>query len=521
MTWVQPARPLGGSPTAPACGSVRAPFPGNKVACTALAVLAGWLCTAPVHAQSIPAPASVPAPTPTSAPPPAADQTASEPGFTTGLFSPSRSTLLGDLGGLRTALGNLGVTLGIQDVNEVLGNVSGGTRRGADYDGVTMVSIGVDTDKAFGLKGGTFNISAFNIRGRNLSTDDLSTLQTASGFEADPTTRLWEVWYQQAFLDDAFDVKFGQQSLDQEFITSQGSALFINTSMGWPMLPSADLYAGGPAYPLSSLGVRLRAQPGGGFTLLAGVFQDNPPGGPFDADGQLLGSTRWGGNFNLRTGALFIAEVQYALNQPSPGQMDDGKHPAGLPGTYKLGFWYDTGAFPSPQFDTTGTSLASPFSNGMPRMVPDNFSVYAVADQVIWQPDPKGPQALGVFARVMGAPNDRNEISFSVNSGVTLKAPLPGRDNDTLGLGFGVAKVSTAVQGFDSATGFFTGTAYPVRTSETFIELTYQIQVAPWWQLQPDFQYVFNPGGGLLNPNQPGKRIGNEAVLGLRSTVLF
>ena len=104
-------------------------------------------------------------------------------------------------------------------------------------------------------------------------------------------------------------MKIGQQSLDQEFMTSQYSGLFLNTMMGWPMLPSADLYAGGPAYPLSSLGIRLRTQLGNGFTALGGVFQDNPPGGPFNADSQLLGSTRWGGNFNLRTGTLFIAEV--------------------------------------------------------------------------------------------------------------------------------------------------------------------------------------------------------------------
>ena len=71
-------------------------------------------------------------------------------------------------------------------------------------------------------------------------------------------------------------MKLGQQSLDQEFMTSQGSGLFLNTMMGWPMLPSADLYAGGPAYPLSSLGVRLRAQPGGGFTALGGVFAGQP-----------------------------------------------------------------------------------------------------------------------------------------------------------------------------------------------------------------------------------------------------
>jgi porin len=124
----------------------------------------------------------------------------------------------------------------------------------------------------------------------------------------------------------------------------------------------------------------------------------------------------------------------------------------------------------------------------------------------------------------MGAPGDRNLISFSVNAGVTLKAPLPGRDDDTLGIGFGIAKVGSAQRGYDA--DFATlqcvpGTVCPIRSSETFLELTYQIQVAPWWQVQPDFQFVFSPGASLQNPNSPSSKIGNEAVLGLRSIVTF
>ena len=346
-------------------------------------------------------------------------------------------------------------------------------------------------------------------------------LQTASGIEADPTTRLWEIWYQQAFFDGRFDVKLGMQSLDQEFMVSQGSSLFMNTMMGWPMLPSADLYAGGPAYPLSSLGVRFRGQPFPGVTALAGVFQDNPPGGPFDNDSQLLGTSRWGGNFNLRTGALFIAELQYALNQPSVGEMDVPGTQLGLPGTYKLGAWFDTASFPDQRYDTNGIPLASPDSNGDPRMDRHNYSFYAVADQMVWRPDPQSPRAVGVFARVMGAPGDRNLIDFSVNAGVTLKAPLPGRDDDTFGIGYGLAKVSGGASNADRDVVQFTGAYTPIRNSESFIEITYQAQVTPWLQLQPDFQYIFMPGAGLANPNDPGQRLNNEAVFGIRANVTF
>ena len=384
-----------------------------------------WFClTAPVAlAQGTPPPSS-------------------GPDFTTGLWT--RSNLLGDAGGLRSALWNYGITFGIQDINEVWGNVSGGIQRGASYDGVTLMSVGLDTQRAFGWQGGTFNISAWNIRGRSISTDNLLNLQTVSGILASPTTRLWEVWFQQSFLDGRFDVKIGQQSLDQEFIVSQYSGLFLNTMMGWPMLPSADLYAGGPAYPLSSLGVRLRAQLGGGFTALGGVFQDNPPGGSFDADSQLLGSTRWGGNFNLRTGALFIAEMQYALNQPSNGDMDYGSQRARAARHLQDGHVDRHRSVPVAALRQYRlVARGSRQHRRIARMLRNNFSIYGVVDQMIWRPTEDSPRSIGVFARMMGAPGDRNLINFSVNAGVTLKAPLPGRDDDTVGIGFGIAKVST------------------------------------------------------------------------------
>ncbi|QXX74861.1 Porin B [Methylovirgula sp. HY1] len=450
------------------------------------------------------------------------EETATEPNFMTGLFASSRSTLLGDMWGLRSALGTYGLTLGIQDTNEGFGNATGGIKQGANYDGLTLMTLGLDTKKAFGLDGGSFNISALQIRGRNLSSTNLLDLQTFSGIAAQPSTRLWELWYQQTFLGGKMDVKVGQQSLDQEFMTSQGSNLFINTMMGWPMLPSADLYAGGPAYPLSSLGARLRGQPFGPVTVLAGVFQDNPAGGPFNDDSQTRGSSAWGGNFlHMNTGALFISEVQYAVNQPSAGDMDDGHHSGGLPGTYKLGAWFDTAAFPSQRYDTAGLSLANPASNGVAAMVPNNFSIYAIMDQMLWRPSADGQQALGVFARIMGAPGDRNLISFSANGGVTLKAPLAGRDNDSFGVGFGVTQVGNAVSNLDQEAVYYAGTSMPVRSTESFVEATYQYQVAPWWQLQPDFQYVIRPGGGIPNPYYPSALLGNEAVFGLRSVVTF
>jgi porin len=419
----------------------------------------------------------------------------------------TQSSLAGDAGGLRPALAAHGVTLTLQDTENLLGNVAGGVRQGATLQGVTTATLQVDTAKALGLPGGTFDVSALQLHGRSLSPYYLDNLQAANGTEADDATRLWELWYDQSFAGGRLDVKLGQQSIDQEFIVSKYSALFVNTMAGWPLVPSADLYAGGPAYPLASLGVRLQAKPNAKFTWLGGVFDDNPPGGTFANDPQ---SRDAGGvRFNLQTGALIISELQLAAS-PLPGRS----------GTYRLGFWVDTAFYPDQAVDAAGRSLADPAGSGNPAQHKGNYSLYAVADQTLWQAKGGGPSVNG-FARIMGAPGDRNLVDLSFNGGLTLSDPLPGRDNDSAGIDFGIAHVSGRTAALNRATVFFSGTETPIRGTETLIELTYQAQVTPWLQVQPDAQFILNPGGGILNPAYPGQRLQNEVVLGVRANLTF
>jgi porin len=183
--------------------------------------------------------------------------------------------------------------------------------------------------------------------------------------------------------------------------------------------------------------------------------------------------------------------------------------------------WYDTARFPDQRFDNTGLSLADPASSGVARTHSGNFSVYGVVDQMVWRPDFQSPQSVGVFARLMGAPSDRNLVDFSVNAGVNLKAPFAGRDDDTVGIGYGLANVSGRASDLDRDSNSLAGAGIPVRSKEQFIELTYQYQAAAWWQIQPDFQYVFNPGAGIANPNNSAQRVGNEAIIGVRTIITF
>lgn len=437
-------------------------------------------------------------------------------GFLNGI---SRSSaLLGDMWGLRTNLSRAGISLAVQETSEYLGNTSGGVKKGFVYDGLTTAVMQVNTQRAFGLYGGLFNVSALQIHGNNLSANNLQTLQTASGIESDRATRLWELWYDQKFLEeDRLDIKIGQQSLDQEFMVSSNALYFVNTMFGWPMLPSADLPGGGPAYPLSALGARFSARPVDGITILAGVFNGSPVSNN-NGDPQL--QNRHGTGFPLGNGTMSIMEVQFSY--PAVGSMVEAGASAPLGWTYRLGAWYNSESFSDQQTDQNGLSLADPNSIGQARQHHGDYAVYAVADHLVWRDERDPNRTIAVFARVMGTPlTDRNLIDFSLNAGMVFHSPFIYRTTDTFGIGVGYAHVSKQAAALDRATNLYSGTNSPVRSSESFVELTYQYQMTPWLQLQPDVQYVFNPGAGVANPNDPVHRIKNELVLGLRTNISF
>ena len=397
----------------------------------------------------------------------------------------------------------------------MFGNVTGGVRQGFEYNGLTTATVQFDPHAVFGWNGGLFNVSALQIHGGNLSASHLDVLNVATGIEAEPATRLWELWYQQKF-GDAFDVKVGQQSLDQEFMISQNAAYFLNSAFGWPTLPTFDMPGGGPAYPLSALGVRARAHEGD-FTLLAGVFNGSPViqqrGRP--AEAKLL-------RRKLPAERGRAGDRRAAIRHTDERRCGKGKEQGSLPGTYKIGFWYDSEDFADLRYNSAGLPLGNPTNNQTPATHSGDYGFYAVADQMIWRADDPD-RNVNVFLRPMFTPlEDRNLVSFSLNAGITMHEPIVGRKDDTAGLGMGVAEVSSSASGLAQDVAFYNPGIYsPRRSAETYVEATYQYQVRAWWQLQPDVQYFFNPGGGIADPNNPTRKIGNELVIGLRANITF
>lgn len=440
----------------------------------------------------------------------AADARGEESAKPEGLFE--REQMTGDWGGLRTSLKDKGFSFTGTYIADFLGNSSGGARRKTSYAGRLDLGMDVDLEKLVDWSGAKLHANAFQTTGRGLSASALgNNLLKPSGVEAQPATRLYTLWLEQAFWSDKASLRLGQLAADDEFMVSDYAATFVNSTFGWPGSMGANLPNGGPSFPLATPGVRLKLQPTANWSLLAALFNGDPAG-PGPNPEQRNGS---GVEFRTGDGVFAIAELAYSVNAE--------KDAKGLKGTYKLGGWlHSARRFADQRFDAAGRSIADPLGAGVARQRRGDAGLYAMIDQMVWKPDEAGDQGLALFARLSLNPDDRNQISVYGDVGATYKGIIPGRDDDVLGLAFGYAKISDRASDLDRDIRRFSGQNTPIRDYEAVIELTYQFALAPWWILQPDLQYIMHPGGNILPPNATGTApMRNAFIGGVRTVVKF
>jgi porin len=421
-----------------------------------------------------------------------------------GITAPSIAASLphnGDPAGIRKWLAAHGVTYNLIYTNDVLANVHGGNRRGTIDQGKLESILSVDLEKAAGLRGLSFFANTFQIHNTGrIRRDYVGGINTIAAIEAVPTTRLSELWLEQKFLGGAASFRVGQLAADAEFFFSNLSGMFLQSD--WATITAANLPSGGPAYPLSTPGVRLKIEPSKDVSLLFAVFNGDPAG-PGEGDEQIR--NRYGLNFRVRDPALVMAEAQFRTNQ--------SKEDTGLASTLKLGAWGHFGEFDDQRFANDGTLLADPEGSGVAAKRRGNSGLYAVIDQQLYRP--KGGDAesgISVFSRISVSPSDRNLIDFFVDGGIVFAGLFPNRPDDKFGASVIYSRFSDSVRAFDRDTAVFAGVPGPIRDFEANLEVTYLAQIIPGWTVQPVVTYIWHPNGDASR---------NATVVGARSIWRF
>ena len=415
------------------------------------------------------------------------------------------------LGVLPNPLEKQGVKFAITYIGEGLGNPTGGLKQGSAYEDRINFAADVDFEKLVGLKQLTFHANVFQIDAGGLSRGSLLNYLDVSGIEALPTTRLYEIWFEQKW-GTKLALRAGQLAADTEFMTAKYTDVFTNASLGWPAGFSLDMPSGGPSPPLATMGSRLRADLTEHLTLVGGVFDGNAAG-PGTNDPQLR--DRYGLNFRINDLPLVIGEAQFQWNAE--------KGDPGLAGKFKIGGWRHFGDFNDERLSTAGISLANSPAGTFGSPFAGDFGIYFVFEQKLLRVGKDNDRGIGAFARASYSPPDRNLIDVYADAGIEFVGLSDKRPKDKFGLAVGYARASPWAQALDADFQAISGPTWPRRSFEGLFTAVYQYEVRPGFTLQPNFQYIVHPGGGATDPlgALPGVPLKDAAVFALRTVLKF
>ncbi|HRX85118.1 MAG TPA: carbohydrate porin [Phycisphaerae bacterium] len=387
--------------------------------------------------------------------------TAEERATTSGFAIFEDERLAGDWGGRRTELEEAGIefNFGLTSVYQHVAHGGANTHNAHEITGSYDLEFGFDLGAMGVIPGGRVYVLAEGSWLDGLSDggdvgDYFGVNGDAGGDRAVDVT---ELWYEQSFFDARLTVTFGKIDLSAYFETNA----YANDET-YQFLNNALINSGNVPFPENGLGIALLATPCAWFYFGAGLADA-------EADARETGLNT---AFHGADDFFSVYEVGFT---PS---WDLGR--GELPGSYRVGMWYDPRS-KERFFNDLG---------GRRRHVPsrrDDVGFYLSLDQTVYVENPKevgDAQGLGVFLRYSFAHDDVNEIDHFWSAGGQYQGLLPTRDADVLGLGIAQGHFSNRI-----------GLTGDEPSRETVIELYYNAEVLPWLHVTPDFQWIVNPGG--------------------------
>ncbi len=396
----------------------------------------------------------------------------------------NQKTMTGDWGGLRTSLVDDGIKFRGSYNNEFADVMSGGERQGNGESQQFAYGVDVDLGKLVGLNGTIFHLTFNSRQGRSASADFIGNkLAVQENYGAGETTRITEVSVEQALDGNFVSLKGGFYPMGNDFAGTSLLCDFQNVGFcAHPQnLPNSSGWSDNPT---GKWGGRVKFNISPVLYTEAGVYDVNPTYG--QPGNGLKMST------NGSTGALIVLETGYttALGM------------AQLPGHYKIGAYYDTS-------EVKDAAIPGQFDNG-------RYGMYVLVDQMLCSFDgtPKrGLVALGQFST-----SDRRTAVFKQTIGAELIAlgPFDVRPSDFIDIGYLRAGINERTINAEyaklAAENINEG---GLSQGENLIEVGYGLAATPWLTIQPNLQYVINPGAFAY------KHYPNAWVFGLKTDVIF
>jgi porin len=398
----------------------------------------------------------------------------------------TRPALTGDWGGLRQQWAEKGVTFRFDWYQAVQGIVKGGTDNRWAYGTNLDLYANLDLDRMGVIPGG---LVAFRAQSRfgdsvNTNTGLLLPVNTYSYFPfTDPPDEnvpiaITELNYTQ-FLSEEFGLLVGKITTmknTNEFAGGEGRTQFMNFQFLFPAV-----YA--QLVPYSTLAAGALWMPSGRFQFTS-ILMNTADSSTTTGFGDIGEGATWWNSL----------DIQYEMN--------------GLPGGSTLGFLYafngdftriggmsydpDVGIFIGKETESWALRW-----DGWQYLFTETEPGTVVDPRDGWQ----DLQGIGVFASLGLGDKNTNPVSFAASVGVAGRGVFPGRDDDTLGLGY-----------------FYNDLQEPrpilanfLQSSTQGIEFYYNAAILRWLSLTGDVQWT----------KSARAKVDDSLVLGFRCNVSF
>ena len=379
--------------------------------------------------------------------------------------------MFGDWQCLREELANEGIEFSSTFTTDVLGNVSGGMKQGVRFDSSTGWDANFDLEKFTGLIGTQFHISGLWRAGQNLSKAVIGNDITASTIYGNQQFRFYFLYLEKDLLDKRLNIRFGRIATGDDFATSPLYGIYVSNAVdGVPISIPINMFFS--VYATSTWGARAKYYLNKDFYILSGIY---------DGDSAVSRNDMYGFDFSLRLkqGLAFAEELAYA---PA-----DGIGPAGLPGHYKGGIYYNSAVRRDLYSDINGNSFAVTGLDGKKHV--GDYNVYIHADQMIYREKGTKDEGLTPLAVAAIGPDNMNKFPFFMMCGLIYKGLVPKRGDDVTAVEVAYAKYSDKIKESQASIGSAT------QKYEMIFEFTHKIMITKWMYMQPDLQYIISPGG--------------------------
>jgi porin len=272
---------------------------------------------------------------------------------------------------------------------------------------------------------------------------------------APTTTRLFQAWLQQSLFDDRLAILAGLYPIDSEFFTVDSAGVFLGPQYGTP----ADLaLTRGPSiFNNSAFGLRAKWSIAKTVYLMGAVL-DGIPNDPARPKSTAIRFAKGDGSFSIGE----LAWLPEADNEKFQGHAKAA-----------IGLW------------GYSTKVADQLDNELRYQ----RGGYVLGERTLLRLGGDEARFLSGFARYTWGDGDSTAVKNSLNLGLHLKGPLASRPDDIAGLAWtraGMSQKWRDVQTIPADT----------KSSEEALEITWRFAVTPYLAIQPNYQYIRNPGGG-------------------------